>query len=219
MRTKLYFSAATVIALLCCCAKADAVEIKGTVRSGSADTATIAIEGESAPNVGDPVEIFFKLPGADTEISVGSGKVTAVHADSVEAKIDKATGTVAKDQLARIASANPKKRGAASVAGGPPVRQQTRPSPSEGTPSLIGKWVGHAPNGDKITYVFKPDDTVLWTVEATDFPGAVSAKYTVDYSTKPIHIDIFDFGLSALKDYILLGVIEFDSASRLRLYG
>ena len=74
------------LALFCWCTKVEAVEIKGTVRSATADAATIVIEGESAPNVGGPVEIYFKLPGADAEISVGSGKVTAVHPDSVEVK-------------------------------------------------------------------------------------------------------------------------------------
>jgi hypothetical protein len=94
---------------------ASAVEIKGTVGSATAATATISIEGDLAPNIGDPVEIFFKMPGVDEEISVGNGKVTAVNADAVEVKIDEATGTVSKDQLAKITSANPQKHSAVAT--------------------------------------------------------------------------------------------------------
>ncbi|HEY3165724.1 MAG TPA: OmpH family outer membrane protein [Candidatus Binatia bacterium] len=126
MKTRTGSAITAGIALFCWCTTVDAVEIKGTVRSATADAATIAIEGESAPNAGDPVEIYFRLPGADAEISVGSGKVTAVRDDSVEARIDKATGTVSKDQLARITSDKPKKRSgtaAQSPATVPPDKQ------------------------------------------------------------------------------------------------
>jgi len=109
METKLIFSAAVLIVLLGSCDVAVSAEIKGTVRSATKNTATIAIQGQLTPNVGDPVQIYFKLAGSDVEISVGSGKVTTVHPGSIEAKIDKATGTVATDQLARITSQNPKK--------------------------------------------------------------------------------------------------------------
>lgn len=95
---------------------ARAVEIEGTVRSVAQETATIAIKSELFPNVGDLVEIYFKMAGADEEISVGSGKVTAVRPDSVEAKIEKATGAVARDQLVRISSANPQSKPAQSTA-------------------------------------------------------------------------------------------------------
>jgi outer membrane protein len=107
MRTKFYI-AAVVLTLFSFSVMRATIEIKGTVRSAAAGSATIAIEGEFAPNIGDPMEVFFKLPGADTEISVGSGNVSAVKADVIEAKIDKATGTVSKDQLARMTSAKPK---------------------------------------------------------------------------------------------------------------
>ena len=115
MKTRTRSTLMAGIALFCWSTAVDAVEIKGTVRSATADAATIAIEGESAPNVGDPVEVYFKLPGADAEISVGNGKVTAVTGDSVEAKIDKATGTVSKDQLVRITSDKAQKRKASAT--------------------------------------------------------------------------------------------------------
>jgi hypothetical protein len=87
------------------------------------------------------------------------------------------------------------------------------------TRSLVGKWVGKAPNGDKITYVFKEDDTVIWTVDTANNPGSITAKYTVDYTTTPIHIDIFEFSFPSLKGYTFLGVLEFDGTSSFRLKG
>jgi hypothetical protein len=123
-----------IAALLGCSAIAVGAEIRGTVQTASGETATIAIEGESAPNVGDPVEIFFKLPGADEEISVGSGKVTAVNADIVEAKIEKATGTVSKDQLVRINSQNRQKRTAALST---PAQTQSTATPTRQGPPAV----------------------------------------------------------------------------------
>lgn len=110
MKNGIYIAAIASIALFCCRTDVDAVEIKGTVRSATAADATIAAEGEFIPNVGDPVQVFFKLSGTDSEISVGTGKVSAVKADFIEAKIDKATGSVGKDQLVRITSQNPQNR-------------------------------------------------------------------------------------------------------------
>ena len=81
-----------------------AAEITGKVRDSSADAATVAIDGDALPAVGDSAEIFFKVPGADEEISVASGSVAAVDAKVVKIKIEKSTGTIEKDQLARIKS-------------------------------------------------------------------------------------------------------------------
>ena len=87
------------------------------------------------------------------------------------------------------------------------------------SPSIVGKWIGEAPNGDKITYEFKQDNTVLWTVHAKDSPGSVSAKYVVDYSTNPVNLDIFEFNLLALNEFIFLGIVEFHGDNKMLLYG
>jgi hypothetical protein len=138
---------AAVLVLLCWCITARAVEIRGTVRSATANSVTIGIEGESTPSVGDPVEIFFKMPGVDEEISVGTGKVTAVAGDSVEANIDKATGTVSKDQLAKIISEKPAKKGTTAAVPAMPVATTQSASapapakpnePTESPPNLAG---------------------------------------------------------------------------------
>src|SRR5262249_5542223 len=86
-------------------------------------------------------------------------------------------------------------------------------------PSIVGKWVGRAANGDKITYLFKPDNTVLWSVDTEDFPGRVSARYVIDYPTQPVHLDVFEFGFPSLAEFIFLGILEFDGPTRFKLFG
>ena len=114
MKTKTCTATIAGIALFCWCTRVDAIEIKGTVRSATAENAIIVTEGEFLPSVGDTFEVFFKLAGADDEISVATGSVVKVEADSVELKIENATGDVAKDQLVRITSDKPQKRTSAA---------------------------------------------------------------------------------------------------------
>lgn len=121
-------------------ARAEAVEIKGTVRSVSGSTATVAIEGESMPSVGDKADIFFKLAGAEDEISVASASVVKVDGDAVQLN-EKASGDVAKDQLVRITSPNPQKRTAAvstptPAKEPPPTTTSTGTQPSGADPSF-----------------------------------------------------------------------------------
>ena len=188
---------------------AQAVEIKGTVRSATADAATIAIEGESAPNAGDPVEIYFKLPGADTEISVGRGKVTAVRGDSVEAKIDKATGTVAKDQLARITSQKPQKRTAIAASPGASWIEESRTKYDQGdfdgAIALCTKAIETNPNDAKIYYQLgvcyarKSD----WAMAMDDLSRAISMNpnFAKPYNERAyVRISQQDFGPALLDD-------------------
>jgi len=104
-----------------------AVEIPGKVQSVSGNTATISVEGDAIPSVGDKISIFFKMPGLDEEVAVGRGTVTAVGADGITVRVDEATGTVAKDQLVRITSPNPSKKSAAQTSP-PPVQPTATPT-------------------------------------------------------------------------------------------
>lgn len=49
-------------------------------------------------------------PGADEEISVANGQVYEITGSNIMVEIEEASGAVAKDQLARINSPNPKKK-------------------------------------------------------------------------------------------------------------
>jgi tetratricopeptide (TPR) repeat protein len=85
-------------------------EINGTVRSVTDKYATVVTDSDLVPTPGDKVEIFFKMPGSKYEISVASGHVYEITGPNIMVEIEKATGTVTKDQLARIASPNPGKK-------------------------------------------------------------------------------------------------------------
>jgi len=87
------------------------------------------------------------------------------------------------------------------------------------SPSIVGKWMGIAPDKEKITYHFKADNTLIWTVDSPDESFSTSAKYSIDYTTKPIQIDIFDFSFSPLKEFLFFGIIEFNGMDKLILYG
>lgn len=116
-----------------------AVEINGTVRSATDKYATIVTDSGLVPTPGDKVTIFFKMPGADEEISVASGHVVEIVAESINVEIDNATGEIAKDQLARITSANPRKRSDLTAAPSvtppltmvPPLSPAPTPSPKK----------------------------------------------------------------------------------------
>jgi hypothetical protein len=55
-----------------------AVEIGGTVSEATADTATIITDSDLVPSAGDRVEIFFKIPGTDDEVLVGTARVSGI---------------------------------------------------------------------------------------------------------------------------------------------
>ena len=112
----------------------NAAEIMGTVRETSGDIATIVTDGDAVPAVGDKAEIFFKLAGDDAEISVGSGKVSGVASDSVQVKIDSASGKIEKDHLVRVSSSNPTKRVTSTAVSAPLPAASTHPAPGDWEP-------------------------------------------------------------------------------------
>lgn len=84
-----------------------AAEIRGKVLEGSAGLAKVAITEDLVPKSGDPVVIYFSLPGTDEEVVVGKAVVVSVSDHIVRAKLDDSDVTVQKGQLARISSAAP----------------------------------------------------------------------------------------------------------------
>lgn len=81
-----------------------AAEINGVVREAKNNEAIVTLEGDALPSVGDKAEVFFKLDGVEGDISVATGSVLKVEGDSIQLRIEKATGEVAKGQLVRIIS-------------------------------------------------------------------------------------------------------------------
>lgn len=93
--------------ILIAVATANAVQITGKIIETSGGSALVKVDGTVSPAVGDSLEIFFTLPGLDDEISVATGTVTGVDADSTKVNIEKATGTVEKGQLVRFKPQSP----------------------------------------------------------------------------------------------------------------
>ncbi len=176
---------------LCCLAvtSVSAGEIRGTVRDTTGGVANIITGSELLPNVGDKVEIFFKIPGSDDEVSVGFGRVREITADSIAVNIETTTGTVAKSQLARITSANPVKRPLA-----PPV-PITPVTPLPGTPAVTSP----TPESPVIRVDKIPPNLISTKPPATNLPEtpmlgtATGTSVTRETPTK--HVNIVPPGL------------------------
>ena len=142
-----------------------AAEISGTVREVSGDTATVTVQGDLVPALGDKAEIFFKFAGSGDEIAVATGSVTGEAAGTVTVKITQATGEVLKDQLARFTSGNPKPRSASL-----PSAPSSPPAPTTGatpTPTEAARYFAEG----------------ITKFEANDYKGALAAF------TKAIELD------------------------------
>jgi len=180
-------SVASAFFFLIVASPVQAAEIKGTVREVNGDK-------DALPSVGDKVEIFFKFAGAEDEISVGSGNVTAVNADSVEAKIGDTTGNVEKDQLARITLSNPQTRSTPSVEAASPTPAVVPSVPATSSAPVLGKWSGKSRSGVDWVFVFKSDGSVVLTLPVPGWEGLIfKGKYEVDSNSQPARLNMTDF--------------------------
>src|ERR1051326_5894416 len=84
-----------------------AAEIESKVVEVQGDQVKLARDKFKDPLPGDKVSIYAQIPGVDDLALVASGKVTEVSGELITLKIDKATGKVAKGQLAKITSEHP----------------------------------------------------------------------------------------------------------------
>ena len=84
---------------------------------------------------------------------------------------------------------------------------------------IIGRWAGRSPSGELVRYDFHDDQSVVWTVESSDSPGDVNAKYSVDATRDPREIDIFDFDMPQLRGFRFLGIYQHETQGILRFYG
>ena len=82
---------------------------------------------------------------------------------------------------------------------------------------IVGKWEGKSPEGATISYEFKADNTVIWQVDKPTFPKPITARYSIDFSTKPAKLDIFDFSYEPMKNARVFGIIEFVSPTKIKI--
>ena len=85
--------------------------------------------------------------------------------------------------------------------------------------SIIGQWSGKSSDGRNNIFTFKKDKTVVWVINSSAGTVSLNAKYSIDYTTKPISLEIRDFKQADLKNYIFWGVLEFKDSSHFRMDG
>lgn len=86
----------------------------GDVVEVSGDVATIMPLGQQTPSVGDTAQVFGTVPGVQTEVLVGRGRVIELRDGLILAKID-ALGTLAIGQAVRITRLPPQGNAAPPV--------------------------------------------------------------------------------------------------------
>src|SRR5262245_22981377 len=86
-----------------------AAELKGKVVGVEGQVVRISSDSEQVPNVGDPVEIYFQIPGLSDSVQIGTGKVTETNQQFIMATIDNLKGKLSRNQLARMTSSAPHK--------------------------------------------------------------------------------------------------------------
>ena len=166
-------------------------EITGKVRGASGDMATVVIEGDTMPAVGDSVEILFRLAGATEDVLVASGKVAAVEAKVVKVKIENASGAVEKGELVRFSSNS-----------SPVIPNK---SSSDLKRLLVGEW--HRVY-QPLLFTFRPDGTA----QIVDHGEQIEAKYRVDYTQEPWQLDLFAFSNApeTQKDVVLKAICKIE---------
>lgn len=114
---------------LIACSRLPAEEIQGKVLEVDGDTVRIEVDGDSFPNVGDPVEVYFRIPDLDDICLVGSGSLIEASGDRIVARIEPASAKAKTGHLVRIQSEHPRKARARPALD---PRDWTFSSPGEG---------------------------------------------------------------------------------------
>ncbi len=106
---------------------APVAKLSATVFAATGAEIQLTLTGELVPNAGDKVDFFFKVPGLDDEVAVGTGTVLSADGTTATAKFEQGTGKPQAGQLARIHSAMPRKAGAPPAL---PATTTTQPAPA-----------------------------------------------------------------------------------------
>ncbi|MFC1607352.1 hypothetical protein ACFL47_05215 [Candidatus Latescibacterota bacterium] len=76
-----------------------------------------------------------------------------------------------------------------------------------GTPDILGIWQGESQGAD-LTLEFRKDMTFTAVIAGNqDF--TVNGKYTVDYTSKPIAVDLTDFDVTEIPGGYFIAILEF----------
>jgi hypothetical protein len=73
---------------------------------------------------------------------------------------------------------------------------------------LIGEWRGGAPDKRIVSYIFREDGSVVWTVEAQEFGMDPNARYEVRETWPFWELDVFDFVDWRLREITFMGILQ-----------
>jgi hypothetical protein len=89
---------------------------------------------------------------------------------------------------------------------------------------LNGEWHGDAPDGTRISYTFKNDGSIIWSVEGDPVfkklaPDGLKAKYIIKQNGELLLIDIFGFENKRFSKVVFRGIMRFNSNSSFQMEG
>lgn len=201
-----------------------AESIDGKVTEVAGNEATLSISSKTQPVPGDAVVIYFKLPGFEEEVLVGTGKVASIAGGLVKVTVDDLKGTLQKDQLARIdlKASQPKSMTEPVVPPSPASSPLSTSAPATTDSRFSGEWSTLDPGasfnlkltqtGNRVTGQYglqggeivgevKGDTLVMtWTLPHSRRGGSATLTLSTDGSalSGPWEYDakVFDSGLS-----------------------
>jgi formylglycine-generating enzyme required for sulfatase activity len=116
---------------------AQADELKAKITAVDGDVVQMTVQGQLVPTVGDPVEIFYVIPGLNTEASVAKGKVQTIAGDRINVKIASKSSPIRTNYQARVLATQPRPVKKTSVKKMPAPVKKTRSSVTTTPPLAI----------------------------------------------------------------------------------
>ncbi len=85
---------------------------------------------------------------------------------------------------------------------------------------IVGTWNGKSQDGSPATMIFNEDGTVSIMMTAEGYNLSMAGKYTVDYTTDPIALDLRDIDLSEFGMVLYCpAIVAFPDPNRMTFYG
>jgi RNase P/RNase MRP subunit p29 len=164
------------------------VDIVGKIQQVEGSLVRVSVDSDLIPRPGDKFQIYFQISGLDEPVDVGTGVMVELDGDLIVARIEKASGKVAKNHQIKFSSDQPQSRKASMTGKSTPGK--TNPQPlipdnprpadeiwfsdaferAEGSSSLSER--GDLALGGTRIYSYIP----LFPARTTGIPSAIGAK-------------------------------------------
>jgi hypothetical protein len=85
---------------------------------------------------------------------------------------------------------------------------------------IVGTWSGKGHDGSPATMIFREDGTVSIMMTVEGYNLSLVGKYTIDYTTEPVALDMRDIDLSEFGMVLYCpAIVAFPDPQRMTLYG